>query len=148
MPNTLAIAYSTTATGGVANTTQTGSFYIGNMNTRQWDGVVIASGGNTVYYASPITSSVGGGAYVLGIPKPGASPTAPQFYHSLVNGEASLTEAAFITTCDYILKHYTALGAVDSLNPVAPLGCSTVGNCQSAFTSAGWFQSYGFVAPA
>ena len=34
MPATYAIAYSPTATGGTTNTSQTGSFYIGNMNTK------------------------------------------------------------------------------------------------------------------
>ena len=153
MPNQLAIAYAPNLSGGQpANTSATGSFLIGNMNTRAWNMAITQTTTNTQYFASPVTSS----AYVMAIPRISASVTLgpftgldqPQFYYSLVNGIANLSDAAFITTCDYILKHYTANGTVDSVNPVAPLGCSTVGNCQSAFTSAGWFQSYGFVAPA
>ena len=108
---------------------------------------------NTQYFSSPITSS----AYVMAIPNPLKPATGglfagldqPQFFYSQTGNQAySLTDGAFISTCDWILKHYTAAGAVNSASPAAPAGCSTVGNCQSAFTSAGWFQSYGFVAPA
>ena len=154
MPNQLAIAYAPNLSGGQpANTQQTGSFLIGNMNTRAWSMGVTQTTTNTFYFASPITSS----AYVMAIPKISASVTLgpftgldqPQFYYSqLANGSYSLTDAAFILTCDWLLKHYTANGTVDSAFPVNPAGCAAVATCQSAFTSAGWFQSYGFVPPA
>jgi hypothetical protein len=152
MPNQLAIAYAPGLSGGQpANTSRTGSFLIGNMNTRVWNMVVPQSSSNTQYFASPITSS----AYVMAIPNLSASVTTgpfvgidqPQFYYSLVNGAASLTDGAFISTCSYILKNYKADGSVGS-PPVDVLGCSSVGDCQSKFTAAGWFQSYGFVTPA
>jgi hypothetical protein len=153
MPNQLAIAYAPNLSGGQpANTSATGSFLIGNMNTRSWNMPVTQTTSNTFYFASPITSS----AYVMAIPNPLKPATGglfagldqPQFYYSLVNGVASLTDAAFITTCSYILKHYTAAGVIDSVNPVGPAGCADVSGCKAAFTSAGWFQSYGFLPPA
>ena len=153
MPNQLAIAYAPNLSGGQpANTSATGSFLIGNMNTRAWNMVVPQTTTNTQYFASPITSS----AYVMAIPNLSASVTLgpftgldqPQFYYSLINGTANLSDAAFITTCDYILKHYTANGTVDSQNPQNPAGCFDVAGCKAAFMAAGWFQSYGFVAPA
>ena len=152
MPNQLAIAYAPNLSGGQpANTSQTGSFLIGNMNTRAWNMVIPQTTTNTQYFASPITSS----AYVMAIPNLSASVTLgpftgldqPQFYYSLLNGAASLTDGAFILTCSYILKNYKADGSVGS-PPVDVLGCSSVGDCQSKFTAAGWFQSYGFVTPA
>ena len=152
MPNQLAIAYAPNLTGGQPpNTSATGSFLIGNMNTRAWNMVVPQNTTNTQYFASPITSS----AYVMAIPNLSASVTLgpftgldqPQFYYSLLNGVASLTDGAFISTCSYILKNYKADGSVGS-PPVDVLGCSSVGDCQSKFTAAGWFQSYGFGAPA
>ena len=152
MPNQLAIAYAPNLSGGQpANTSATGSFLIGNMNTRAWNMVIPQTTTNTQYFASPITSS----AYVMAIPNLSASVTLgpftgldqPQFYYSLLNGAASLTDGAFISTCSYILKNYKADGSVGS-PPVDVLGCSSVGDCQSKFTAAGWFQSYGFVTPA
>ena len=153
MPNQLAIAYAPNLSGGQpANTAVTGSFLIGNMNTRAWNMAITQTTTNTQYFASPVTSS----AYVMAIPKISASVTTgpftgldqPQFFYSMINGTATLNDAAFITTCDWILKHYTANGTVNSVNPVNPAGCASVGACQAAFTSAGWFQSYGFVSPA
>ena len=154
MPNQLAISYAPNLNGAQPpNTSKTGSFLIGNMNTRSWNQVVPQTTTNTFYFASPITSS----AYVMAIPRISASVTTgpfvgldqPQFYYSqLPNGSYSLTDGAFITTCDWLLKHYTANGTVDGANPVNPAGCLDVGGCQAAFTSAGWFQSYGFTAPA
>ena len=152
MPNQLAIAYAPNLSGGQpANTSATGSFLIGNMNTRVWNMPVTQTTTNTQYFASPVTSS----AYVMAIPNLSASVTLgpfvgldqPQFYYSLLNGVASLTDGAFISTCSYILKNYKADGSVGS-PPVDVLGCSSVGDCQSKFTSVGWFQSYGFVTPA
>ena len=154
MPNQLAIAYAPNLNGAQPpNTSQTGSFLIGNMNTRAWNMVVPQTTTNTQYFASPITSS----AYVMAIPRISASVTTgpfvgidqPQFYYSQTGNQAySLTDGAFILTCDWLLKHYTANGTVDGVNPVNPAGCASVGACQAAFTSAGWFQSYGFLAPA
>ena len=153
MPNQLAIAYAPNLSGSQpANTVQTGSFIIGNMNTRAWDMAIPQTTTNTQYFASPVTSS----AYVMAIPKISASVTTgpftgldqPQFFYSMVDGAATLNDAAFITTCDWLLKHYTANGTVDSANPYNPVGCVAVGACQVAFTAAGWFTSYGFIAPA
>ena len=71
----------------------------------------------------------------------------PQFFYSQTGGAFSLTDGAFIATCDYILKTYQATGEVGQ-PPVNPAGCNSVPNCQSALTSAGFFQSYGFTPPA
>ncbi len=58
MPNQLAIAYAPNLSGGQpANTSATGSFLIGNMNTRAWNMVIPQTTTNTQYFASPITSS-------------------------------------------------------------------------------------------
>jgi len=153
MPLQYAIAFSPARSGGQpANTSATGSFLIGNMNTRAWNMVVPQTTTSTQYFASPITSS----AYVMAIPKISASVTTgpftgidqPQFFYSQTGNQVySLTDGAFISTCDWILKHYTANGTVNSASPVNPAGCASVGACQAAFTSAGWFQSYGFTPP-
>ena len=152
MPNQLAIAYAPNLSGGQpANTSATGSFLIGNMNTRAWNMPVTQTTTNTQYFASPITSS----AYVMAIPNLSASVTLgpftgldqPQFYYSLLNGSPSLADGAFISTCSYILKTYKTDGSVGS-PPADEFGCFSVGDCQTKFTAAGWFQSYGFIPPA
>ena len=158
MPAQLAVAYAPNITGGQpANTSKTGSFYIGNMNTRAWNQVVpqTAPASNTLYYASPLTSS----AYVLIIPNasqsisPTQPPTdQPEFFYSLLNGTATLSDAAFISTCDYVLKRYDAqgvpVGASGSGTAANPAGCATVSACQAAFTTLGWVTTYGFIPPA
>jgi len=152
MPNQLAIAYAPNLSGGQpANTSATGSFLIGNMNTRSWNMPVTQTTTNTFYFASPITSS----AYVMAIPNPLKPATGglfegldqPQFYYSLLNGVASLTDGAFISTCSYILKNYKTDGSVGS-PPADIAGCTNTSDCKTKFTAAGWFQSYGFLAPA
>ena len=144
-----AIAYSPTATGGTANTTQTGSFYIGNMTTRAWNQTVTATGGNTFYYASPIANVNNAAPYIIAIPKAGASPTAPQFFYSLLAGTPSQTDGAFVATASWVLQHYTTAGAVTSIGSSAnPAGCADVASCKAALTAAGWFNSYSFVPPA
>jgi len=158
MPLQFAIAYAPSINGGQpANTAKTGSFLIGNMDTKSWNQVVpqTSSASNTFYYASPITSS----GYVIAIPNrsQSLSPTLPvtdqpEFYYSMLNGVASLTDAAYISTCNYILKSYDANGVVvgysGSGTAVNPAGCATVSACQAAFATAGWFTSYGFIPPA
>jgi len=157
MPNTYAIAYAPNLSGGApANTTNTGSFYIGNMNTRVWNQVVPQTTTNTLYFSSPLTSS----AYIMAIPNPkdarssGIPPNdQPQFYNSMINGTPTLSDAAFIFTCDYILKNYDTTGrqiqySGSSGVPASATGCNTVVDCQNKFTVAGWFQNYGFNVPA
>jgi len=140
----IAVAYSPTATGGTSGTVQTGSFYLGNMVTgKTWNQTVTATGGNTFFYASPLTAS----SYIMAIPKAGASPTQPQFFASLNNGALSQTDGAFISTCAYILKNYQADGKIAQPG-VNPAGCSSVPDCQTQFTATGWFQNYNWVAPA
>ena len=158
MPNQLAVAFAPSINGGQPpNTSKTGSFLIGNMNTRSWNQVVpqTASASNTLYYASPVTTS----AYILAIPNrsQSISPTLPatdqpEFFYSLLNGAASLTDGAFISTCDYVLKRYDVnglpVGYSGSGAAANPAGCVSVPACQAAFTSVGWFQNYGFQPPA
>lgn len=157
MPAQLAVAFAPSITGGQpANTSKTGSFYLGNMNTRSWNQVVpqSASASNTLYYASPLTTS----AYVLIIPNasqsisPTQPPTdQPEFYYSMINGTATLSDAAFITTCDWILKNYdnkgVPVGYSGSGTAANPAGCATVGACQAAFATLGWVTTYGMLPP-
>ena len=149
-----AIAYAPNLTGGTpASTTQTGSFFIGNLTQgKVWNQAVPQSTTNTIFFASPLANVGNGAPYIIALPNP-AKPAPftgldqPQFFYSQTGGAFSLTDGAFIATCSYILKNYKADGSVGS-PPVDVLGCSSVGDCQSKFTSAGWFQSYGFVTPA
>jgi len=156
MPLQYAIAYAPNLNGGQpANTSQTGSFIIGNMNTRAWNQAVPQTTTNTLYYASPLTGS----AYILALPNklssisPGVPATdQPEFYYSMIGGVASLTDGGFIATANYCLKSYdingVPVGYSGSGAAANPAGCAAVAACQAAFTSAGWFQNYGFVPPA
>ena len=157
MPLQLAIAYAPSLSGGQpANTSRTGSFLIGNMNTRAWNMVVLQTGSsNTLYYASPLTGS----AYILALPNklssisPGVPATdQPEFYQSMIGGVASLTDGGFIATANYCLKSYDLngrpVGYSGSGAAANPAGCAAVATCQAAFTTAGWFQNYGFTPPA
>jgi len=158
MPAQYAIAYAPSINGGQpANTSKTGSFLIGNMNTRAWNMVVpqTSSASNTLYYASPLTTS----AYILALPNRSQSISPvnpvtdqPEFFYSLLNGVASLTDGAFIATADYCLKRYdingVPVGYSGSGAAANPAGCASVATCQAAFTTAGWFQNYGFIVPA
>lgn len=142
-----AVAYAPNLSGGApANTTQTGSFYIGDMNRGPWNQTLTQTTTNTYFCASPMDTS----AYIIALPNPSPSSpfngtTAPQFFHSLSNGAASKTDAAFISTCSYILKNYKADGTVGA-PPINPAGCSTVTDCKTEINTVGW-QSYGFTAP-
>jgi hypothetical protein len=158
MPAQYAIAYAPSINGGQpANTSKTGSFLIGNMNTRAWNMVVpqTSSASNTLYYASPLTTS----AYILALPNRSQSISSvspvtdqPQFYQSMVGGVASLTDGGFIATANYCLKSYdikgVPVGYSGSSTAAEPTGCSSVVDCQNKFTTAGWFQNYGFTPPA
>ena len=151
-----AIAYAPALTGGTpSNTQQTGSFYVGNLTSgvRAWNNTVPQSvGGDTLFFASPLANVGNGAPYIIALPNP-AKPAPftgldqPQFFYSQTGGAFSLTDGAFIATCDYILKSYQADGSVGQ-PPVNPAGCNSVPNCQSALTAAGFFQSYGFTPPA
>ena len=146
-----AIAYAPNLSGGQpANTTVTGSFYIGNLTQgKVWNQTVTQTTTNTLFCASPNDST----AYLIAIPNPSPSApftgtTAPQFFASLLNGAQSKTDAAFITTCDYILKRYNSSGAPGAIGTgVNPAGCADVTGCKAAINAAGWWQSYGFTAP-
>ena len=156
MPLQYAIAYAPARSGGQpANTSATGSFLIGNMDTRSWNQVVPQSSSNTLYYASPLTGS----AYILAIPNrsqsisPTQPPTdQPEFFFSMIGGAASLTDGGFIGTANYCLKSYdingVPVGYSGSGAAANPAGCASVAACQAAFTSVGWFQNYGFQPPA
>lgn len=159
-----AIAYAPALSGAEpSNTSKTGSFRIGNLTggARAWNNTLAQTGrASTQFFASPPANINNGSPYIMAIPSPSGSGPAPftavdkpQFFYSQLPSNAtgavtgSLTDAAFIATCDYILKTYQADGTVGQ--PSAdPVGCSSVVNCQTAFTVAGWFQSYGFNAPA
>lgn len=145
MPAQIAVCYAPNATGTPANSAKTGSFYIGNMNTRAW-GVTVAQtvGGNTQFFASPITSS----GYIAAIPKSGpvdfGGVTQPQFFQS-----TSIADGPFIAMCSYILKNYTTAGAVNPGSPADPTGCTaTAADCITKFNTAGWFTNYGLIVPA
>jgi len=147
-----AVLYAPSITGGsTSNTTQTGSFYIGRLiQGRVWNQTITTSAGDAYFWASPDDAS----AYIIALPfNTGVSPAGfeipPQFFYSLAaNGSPSKTDAAFVNTCDYILKNYSNDGQVaGGLNlPINSLGCSSVGNCQTQINTVGW-QSYGFTAP-
>ena len=132
----------------LSNTTQTGSFYIGNLvQGRIWNQEVLQTTTNTLFFASPNDDD----GYLMALPNP-LKPAPfngldqPQFFKSLVNGTPTKNDAAFIATCDYILKTYQTDGTVGQ-PPASPGGCNSVASCKSSFTSFGWFQSYGFTAP-
>jgi hypothetical protein len=158
MPAQYAIAYAPSINGGQPpNTSKTGSFLIGNMNTRAWNMVVpqTSSASNTLYYASPLTTS----AYILALPNrsQSISPVSPvtdqpEFFYSMIGGVASLTDGGFIATANYCLKSYdingVPVGYSGSGAAANPAGCASVATCQAAFTTAGWFQNYGFIVPA
>ena len=144
-----AVAYAPNATAQPGNTSKTGSFYIGNTATRSWNQAVAQTTTNTLFAASPNDTD----GYLIALRNPNPTPVspwsgldAPQFFKSLLNGAASKTDAAFISTCSYILKTYKTDGTVGS-PPINAVGCSSVGDCQTQINTVGW-QSYGFVAPA
>ena len=121
-----AVAYAPNATAQPGNTSKTGSFYIGNTATRSWNQAVAQTTVNTLFAMSPDDS----GSYVIAIPNPSPSPAspwsglnAPQFFKSLHNGAASKTDAAFIATCDYILKNYKSDGTTGTPK-INPAGCA------------------------
>lgn len=146
-----AITYAPNISGGTPSGTQkTGSFYVGNLvQGKVWNQAVPQTTTNTVYYASPIANVNNAQPYVIAIPKSGASPDQPQFFYSQLSGAFTLSDAAFITTCDQILKRYTVAGAIATPgNEANPAGCASVSGCQAALTAVGWFQSYGFNPPA
>jgi hypothetical protein len=146
-----AVAYAPNISGGTPSGTQkTGSFYIGNLvQGKTWNQAVPQTTTNTLYYASPIANVGTAQPYIIAIPKSGVSPDQPQFFYSQTGGAFAQTDGAFIITCDYLLKGYTAAGAVASPGGGAnPAGCASVGACQAALTAVGWFQSYGFNPPA
>ena len=152
-----AIAYAPNLTGGTpAGTTQTGSFFIGNLTQgKVWNQAVPQSTTNTIFFASPLANVGNGAPYVMAIPNPLKPATGglfagldqPQFFYSQTGGAFSLTDGAFIATCSYILKTYQADGSVGS-PPAEAGGCTSVVDCKNKFTAVGWFQSYGFNPPA
>jgi hypothetical protein len=156
MPAQYAIAFAPSINGGQPpNTSKTGSFLIGNMNTRAWNMVVAQTSSNTLYYASPVTTS----AYILALPNKSQSISPvnpvtdqPQFFYSMVSGVASLTDAGFISTANYCLKSYDVngvpVGFSGSGGAADPTGCSSVVDCKNKFATAFWFQNYSFIPPA
>ena len=152
-----AITYAPNLSGGEpTGTSKTGSFRIGNLTEgKVWNQAVPQTTTNTIFFASPLANIGNGAPYVMAIPNPNKPATQglfegldqPQFFYSQTGGSFSLTDGAFILTCSYILKGYQTDGSVGS-PPADPFGCTSVGDCQTKFTAAGWFQSYGFVPPA
>ena len=150
-----AITYAPNLSGGEpANTSKTGSFRIGNLTQgKVWNQAVPQTTTNTLFFASPPANNNNAQPYIIALPNP-AKPAPftgldqPQFFYSQIGGDFSQTDGAFISTCDYILKGYTAAGAVASPGSgVNPAGCSDVTGCKAAINAAGFFQSYGFTAP-
>jgi len=149
------------------NTTQTGSFYIGNLlsGVRAWNDVVPQTTTNTEFFASPIANVNNASPYIFAIPNP-LQPAPylgidqPQFFYSGLLGNNLLTDPAFTATAEWLLKNYSSTGypidyAGGPYSPANPGGCSpavdplnpTVAECQSAIDAVGWFQSYGFIPP-
>ena len=154
----LAIAYAPALTGGApANTVQTGSFIIGNLiQGKTWtQNIPQSSGGDTLFFASPPCNVNNAAPYIMAMPNPLKPPTGglfegltqPQFFYSMTGGAFNLGNGAFTETCSYMLKNYKTDGSVGS-PPADALGCTDVSTCQTKFAIAGWFQSYGFSAPA
>lgn len=139
------------------NTQQTGSFYIGNQSGGPWNQVLPQTGQTTseTYFISSPTS---GSAYIMAIPgtmsaalRPAGQSdvtwpngmTSPQFFYSLApGGTPQVSDAAFISTCSYILKNYDISG-VPGGTPADPTGCASVGDCTAKFAAAQWFHNYG-----
>jgi len=149
-----AITYAPALSGGEpTGTSKTGSFRIGNLTEgKVWNQAVPQTTTNTIFFASPLANIGNGAPYVMAIPNPDqpapfAGLDQPQFFYSQAGGSLSLTDGAFISTCSYILKSYKTDGTIGQ--PSADIaGCTSVGDCQTKFTAAGWFQSYGFTPPA
>ena len=157
-----AIAYAPNLTGGTpASTTQTGSFYIGNLTQgKVWNQVVPQSTSNTLFFSSPLANINNAAPYIIAIPNPTQPPPfagldQSQFFYSATLGNYLYNDTAFIETCDYILKNYQTSGApaTNPGNAADPTGCNSITpgdpqQCQVKINTAGWFQSYGFVPPA
>lgn len=150
----LAITYApnysgTPGTGDTANTSQTGSFFVGQMGPHVWNQDVAQSTHTTFYIASPLTSS----AYIFALPNPsGSTPSNPEFdqphffFSRETNGTPAITDSAFINTANFLLQQYNANGQYDPGNGVNPAGCSgTVGNCTTQLAAANFFHNYDFV---
>jgi hypothetical protein len=153
-----AITYAPNYNGGAAptSTSQTGSFYIGNLSgSRAWNDVVPQTTTNTYFYGSPAAVNVS--AYIFALPNAkdahgaGNPPVdQPQFYYSLnpANGVPALNDASFIGTADFLLRNYAVDGTVNPGSPANPVGCNSVSDCKLKLSQAGWFTSYSFVPPA
>jgi len=151
-----AITYAPNYNGGSEppSTAKTGSFRIGNLSgSRAWNDVVPQSTTNTLFYGSPPAVNVT--AYIFALPNEKDSRGAgnppvdqPQFFYSMLGGSFSLSDGAFIATADLLLKSYAVDGTVNPGSPANPAGCSTVGDCKTQLTAAGWFNSKDFIAPA
>lgn len=160
MPN-YAVAYAPgLSIPAPVGTQQTGSFYIGTMAGGPWNQELPQTGQiqtSSYFIGSPIS----GAAYIMAIPasmnpalRPIGQPdtiwpdgmTCPQFFYSLnpLNGAPLLNDAAFISTCDYMLKNYSISG-VPGGTPADVTGCATVGDCTTKFAAAQWFHNYTLV---
>jgi hypothetical protein len=154
-----AIAYAPNLSGPQpSDTSKTGSFYIGGMiSGRVWNQVVPQTTTNTAFFASPIANVNNTSPYIIAIPANGGSidprfppiTDMPSFFYSRTGGITVLSDPAFIETCDYLLKNYMVDGAPATTPGTGanPVGCLSVGDCQTKVDAVGWFQSYGFVIP-
>ena len=145
----------TPGTGDTRNTSQTGSFFIGNLSgSREWAEDVPQSTTDTYFYGSP--AAVNSTAYVFALPnakdaRGAGNPPVDQphfFWSREVNGTPAVTDSAFENTADYLLKNYNASGQYDPGNGANPAGCSSVSDCHTQIASANWFTSKGFTPPA
>ena len=152
-----AITYAPNYNGGSAptSTSNTGSFYIGNLSgSRAWNDVVPQSTTNTFFYGSPAAVNVT--AYIFALPnakdaKGAGNPPVdqPHFFYSMdATGTPQLNDATYISTADFLLKNYAVDGQFNPGSPANPAGCNSVSSCKTQITNAGWFNSYSFLPPS
>ena len=152
----LAITYAPNLSGGApANTTNTGSFYVGRQIAgRVWNQTVSQTTTDTLFYSSPLSASY----FTIALPNKkdaggaGNPPTdQPQFMPTTLGGVPSKGDAAFIAACNYALQNFDTDGnPIDraGAGPAANgVGCDTVSNCKLRFDQVGWFQDYDTVIP-
>lgn len=143
----------TPGTGDTRDTSQTGSFFIGNLSgSREWTEDVPQSTTSTFFYGSP--AAVNTTAYIFALPNAkdaqgaGVPPVdQPHFFYSReLNGTPAVTDSAFINTANFLLQGYNAQGQYDPGNGVNPAGCSsTVADCITKIGQVNWFHSYSFI---
>lgn len=142
----------TPGTGDTRDTSQTGSFFIGNLSgSREWAEDVPQSTTDTYFYGSP--AAVNSTAYVFALPnakdaKGAGNPPVDQphfFWSRETNGTPAVTDSAFENTANYLLQNYAVDGQFNPGSPANPGGCSGVSDCITKIGQANWFHSYSFI---